>query len=158
MTEDAITVLALWRACRAALEEAGIENAAAETDWLWQAAVGNDRHLLRPDEPLGIHTLEVFGVRSGDCQISSAFQRIVIKEMSAPQRYRVEHFFIGMEILHAGHGIIMPVHDHLFAADGIGLFCTHPCKKCTLHRRGDYHSLPFLHIQTHTHQQAGILL
>lgn len=52
MTEDAITVLALWRACRAALEEAGIENAAAETDWLWQAAVGNDRHLLRPDEPV----------------------------------------------------------------------------------------------------------
>ena len=52
MTENAITVLALWRTCRAALEEAGIEHAAAETDWLWQAAVGSDRHLLRPDEPV----------------------------------------------------------------------------------------------------------
>ena len=41
MTENTTTVLALWRACRAALEAAGIENAAAETDWLWQAAVGS---------------------------------------------------------------------------------------------------------------------
>lgn len=52
MTENVPTVLALWRTCRAALEEAGIENAAAETDWLWQAAVGCDRHLMRPEEPV----------------------------------------------------------------------------------------------------------
>ena len=47
------TVLALWRECRAALEAAGIENAAAEADWLWQAAVGTDRHLLRPQDTAG---------------------------------------------------------------------------------------------------------
>ena len=45
-----MTVLSLWRECRAALEIAGIDNAAAEADWLWQAAVGCDRHLLRPQE------------------------------------------------------------------------------------------------------------
>lgn len=50
MTESARTVLALWREVRAALENAGIENAAAEADWLWQAAVGDDRHLLRPEQ------------------------------------------------------------------------------------------------------------
>ena len=58
MTENTTTVLTLWRACRAALEAAGIENAAAETDWLWQAAVGSDRHLLRPEEPVAAEKAE----------------------------------------------------------------------------------------------------
>lgn len=52
MTENTLTVLALWREIRAALETAGIENAVAEADWLWQAAVGCDRHLLRPEETI----------------------------------------------------------------------------------------------------------
>lgn len=47
---EAVTVSALWRECRSALETAGIENAAAEAGWLWQAALGADRHLMRPDE------------------------------------------------------------------------------------------------------------
>lgn len=50
MTENTLTGLALWREVRTALENAGIENAAAEADWLWQAAVGCDRHLLRPEQ------------------------------------------------------------------------------------------------------------
>ncbi len=50
MTHNETTVLTLWRECRGALEAAGIENAAAEADWLWQAAVQTDRHLLRPTD------------------------------------------------------------------------------------------------------------
>ncbi len=49
---SAVTVAALWRQCRALLDAAGIENAAAELDWLWQAAIGTDRHLLRQDAPV----------------------------------------------------------------------------------------------------------
>lgn len=36
----------VWRDCRALLTDAGIENAAWELDWLWQAVTGQDRHLL----------------------------------------------------------------------------------------------------------------
>ena len=53
------TVRALWAACRDALAAAGIENAAAEADWLWQAAVGGDRHLFRPEDTVPLPRAEV---------------------------------------------------------------------------------------------------
>ncbi len=55
---NTLTVAALWRECRARLDAAAIENAGAELDWLWQAALGTDRHLQRPTDPVAATAAE----------------------------------------------------------------------------------------------------
>ena len=112
--------------------------------------------LLGPDDAAGVHALQILRVRGGDGQVGRPLLGIVVEEMAPPVGHRVEHFLAGPEILHPGHGIVVPVHDHFLAAGVIGLLGAHPGKPGALHRTGDDHPLVLLHIQAHPHQQPGI--
>ncbi len=95
----AVTVPALWRECRAALEAAGIENAAAETGWLWQAALGTERHLMRPDEVV-------------DAPKAAALRRLIARRAAhEPVQYLLGSWpFLDFEVKVAP-GVLIPRQD-----------------------------------------------
>ncbi len=96
---NALTVTALWRECRAVLEAAGIENAAAELDWLWQAAIGTDRHLLRPLDEV-------------DADKAAALQSLAARRAAhEPVQYLLGSWpFLDLE-LQVAPGVLIPRQD-----------------------------------------------
>ena len=112
--------------------------------------------LLGADDALGVHALEIFRVGGGDGEIRRALQGVVVEEVAAPQGHLVKDLVIGLEVLHPGHGVVVPVHDHFLAAGVVGLLGAHPGEPGALHRRGNHQALALLDIQSHPHQEAGV--
>ena len=112
--------------------------------------------LLGAHQAAGVHPLEVLRVRGGDGQVRRPFLGVVIEEVAPPQGHRVEDVLGSVEVLHPDHGVVVPIHDHLPAANVIGLLSAHAGKEGALYRAGDHQGLAPLYIKAHPHQKAGI--
>ena len=114
--------------------------------------------LLGADDALGVYAFEVLWVRGGNGEIGRTLQGVVIEKMPPPEGDRVKDAVFGMQVLHAGQGVVVPVHHHLAAAGVIGLLRAQAGEVGALHGSGDDQTLSLLNIQAHPGQKPGIFL
>ncbi len=73
--------------------------------------------------------------------IGRTLQGVVIEKMPPPEGDRVKDAVFGMQVLHAGQGVVVPVHHHLAAAGVIGLLRAQAGEVGALHGSGDDQTL-----------------
>ena len=72
------------------------------------------------DKASGVDALEILRIRRGDGEVGRALAGVVVEEVPLPVGDLVKDGVVGVEIALAGEKVVLPAHDHLAAAGGVG--------------------------------------
>ena len=105
-----------------------------------------------------VHAQEVLRVCGGDVERGRAGLGALVEKHPLPLGHGVEDLVRRVEVALPGEDVVPPAHDHFPAPGGVGRFRAHPGEGGALHRGGDHQVLPFLDVQAHLDQEAGVFL
>ena len=76
---------------------------------------------LGTDKASGVDALEILRIRRGDGEVGRALAGVVVEKVPLPVGDLVKDGVVGVEIALARQKVVLPAHDHLAAASGVGL-------------------------------------